>query len=347
MEVEADLSLLGTAESVLAGTDIGGAAGFSRAVIRDCFVKSSLSGGDYIGGIIGSGKESSVVTGCVTLVDIKEFGRYCGAVSGTETGEFSENHYVSDTLAGLGRISYEGKAEPMSFYELSRLDGIPKEMTQFTLSFVIDDEKVKTLPFSYGDSFEDDILPDIPAKEGYYSYWDSNDLTDLRFDKTVTAEYSRYVLTIPSEETRSRGSPVFLLDGNFDDEDLLTADKIEETDIINGKRASEQWKIKCSDMSQESYTVRFLSADETAKGFSVYVKQDENWEKIESEAFGSYLMFSVPKGEAEIAVIYSGYKLAVVIIAAASVVIAAAIIIFVKKLRKNKSADGTLKEQKN
>ena len=58
-------------------------------------------------------------------------------------------------------------------------------------------------------------------------------------------------------------------------------------------------------------------------------------------------MFSVPKGEAEIAVIYSGYKLAVVIIAAASVVIAAAIIIFVKKLRKNTSADGTLKEQKN
>ena len=73
MEVEADLSLLGTAESALAGTDIGGVAGFSRAVIRDCFVKSSLSGGDYIGGIIGSGKESSVVTGCVTLVDIKEF----------------------------------------------------------------------------------------------------------------------------------------------------------------------------------------------------------------------------------------------------------------------------------
>lgn len=100
-------------------------------------------------------------------------------------------------------------------------------------------------------------------------------------------------------------------------------------------------------MSQESYTIRFLSADETAKGFSVYVKQDENWKKIEGEAFGSYLMFSVPKGEAEIAVIYSGYKLAVVIIAAASVVIAAAIIIFVKKLRKNKSADGTLKEQKN
>ena len=79
------------------------------------------------------------MTGCVTLVDIKEFGRYCGAVSGTETGEFSENHYVSDTLAGLGRISYEGKAEPMSFYELSQLDGRPKEMTcsHFPLSLTM------------------------------------------------------------------------------------------------------------------------------------------------------------------------------------------------------------------
>lgn len=46
-----------------------------------------------------------------------------GAVCGTETGEFSENYYVSDTLAGLGRISYAGKAEPMTFEALSQVSG--------------------------------------------------------------------------------------------------------------------------------------------------------------------------------------------------------------------------------
>ena len=69
-------------------------------------------------------------------------------------------------------------------------------MTKFTLRFIVEDEEIKSQSFSYGESFGSDIFPEIPVKDGYYASWDTDDLTELHFDKTVTAEYERYVLTL-------------------------------------------------------------------------------------------------------------------------------------------------------
>ena len=107
----------GTVESS-SGDYVGGVADLSQATIRNCYVKCTLSGGDYVGGVTGASEQNTVVSGCYTLVDIPGSGRYCGAVSGTEEGEFTGNYYVSDTLAGLGRISYTGRAEPLCFCNL-------------------------------------------------------------------------------------------------------------------------------------------------------------------------------------------------------------------------------------
>ena len=91
----------GSVEST-GGDCVGGIAGYSAATIRDCFVKCSLSGGDYMGGVLGAGGEDSVTSGCCSLVAVTQAGRCFGAIAGTETGEYSGNRYVSDTLAGLG-----------------------------------------------------------------------------------------------------------------------------------------------------------------------------------------------------------------------------------------------------
>lgn len=135
-----DLGAIKTCESYgdlesSSGNYVGGVAGLSRTTIRNCFVKCTLSGGDYVGGVVGASEENTVVSGCYTLVDISDSGRYSGAVSGTEDGEFKGNYYVSDTLAGLGRISYSGKAEPISFESFTQVKGLPQGMTQFTLRF--------------------------------------------------------------------------------------------------------------------------------------------------------------------------------------------------------------------
>lgn len=316
------------------GNYIGGVAGLTRSVIRNCFVKCTLSGDDYIGGAAGASDNSSEVSNCYTMVDIEDSGRYHGAVCGTEEGEFIGNYYVSDTLAGLGRISYAGKAEPLSFETFAQIEGLPKKMTQFTLRFVVEDEEIKSQTFSYGESFGEDVFPEIPVKDGYYASWDTDDLTNLHFDKTVTAEYERYVLNIPSQAARESGRPIFLMDGDFSDKVYFTASSIDETERIHGKKAEEQWRLYCSDTSQESYTVRYLSPEETAEGYRIYVKQDGRWKKADTTAFGSYLVFSVPSAESEVAIvpaINTG-----ILIVLGLLLISIILILLIRKLRRKK-----------
>lgn len=190
----------------------------------------------------------------------------CGAVSGSETGGFTGNYYVSDILAGLGRISCAGKAEPMTFAQLEALEGVPEEMTQFTLRFVADGTELLAQEFEYGASFGAEVYPDIPAKEGCYAVWDTLELNELHFDTTVTADYHRYVLTLTSEAVRESGRPVFLLDGDFDEDAALTVTGGESTAQIEGRQAVEQWTLQCSDTAQGSYTVRYLTPEEKAQG---------------------------------------------------------------------------------
>ena len=231
------------------GDYVGGIAGICRATIRNSFPKCFLAGGDYIGGIAGASEGNTVVSGCYTLVEVTHGNRYTGAICRTETGEFTNNYYVSDTLAGLGRIGYTGKAEPISFEALCQVSGMPSSMTQFTLRFLVEDEEIKSYNFSYGDSFGSEVFPQIPVKDGYYASWDSQDLTNLHFDKIITAQYVRYVTTLSSDISRSSGRSVFLVDGNFDDKTTLTVAPVENSALVNGKAVAKQWHLVCSDSS--------------------------------------------------------------------------------------------------
>lgn len=316
------------------GDYVGGIAGLSRATIRSCYVKCSLSGGDYIGGVLGAGESSAVVSDCRTLVEIPEGGRCLGAVSGTETGSFSGNQYVSDTLAGLGRISYAGQAEPISFDELRAVTGLPQAMTQFTLRFVVEDEEIQSRNFAYGASFGEDVFPDIPVKDGYYAAWDTDDLSSLHFDKTVTAEYTRYVLTLPSEAERENGRPVFLADGDFDADAVLTVTAADPVERVHGKQPLEQWKVQISDTRQDSYTLRYLAPDGDPESVHIYVREDGRWKRAECEVFGSYLVFALPGAEADVAVLQApGALMEGLVIAAVLLVVLAAALLILRRVR--------------
>lgn len=314
------------------GDYVGGIAGLSRATSRSCYVKCSLSGGDYIGGVLGAGESSAVVSDCRTLVEITEGGRCLGAVSGTETGSFSGNQYVSDTLAGLGRISYAGQAEPISFDELRAVTGLPQAMTQFTLRFVVEDEEIQSRNFAYGASFGEDVFPDIPVKDGYYAAWDTDDLGSLHFDKTVTAEYTRYVLTLPSEAERENGRPVFLADGDFDADAELTVTAADPVERVHGKQPLEQWKVQISDTRQDSYTLRYLAPDGDPESVHIYVREDGRWKRAECEVFGSCLVFALPGAEADVAVLQApGVLMEGLVIAAVLLVVLAAVLLILRR----------------
>ncbi|MGN0708095.1 MAG: hypothetical protein ACI4JC_08870 [Faecalibacterium sp.] len=303
------------------GDYVGGIAGRSQSAIRRCFAKCTLSGGRYVGGVLGSGDEDSVVDHCYTLVQITDYEQYAGAVAGTEDGKFTGNCFVSDELAGLGRVSYTGKAEPVSYQELCAVQDLPDPFKSFTLTFRTEDTVLKTIPMDYGASFDSSVYPPLPQKEGYYACWDTDALQDLHYDTVVTVVYTPIISAIASTGSRSEGHPIFFAEGHYDDTAALLLQALETTPDTNGfpqrfrdalpgcftgstwsRKVIEQWQIVIPQDGNEAHTIRYLAPDGDPD-VQIYVRQEDGWAAVETHRIGSYLCFAAEGENVEIAVI--------------------------------------------
>ncbi len=319
------------------GSYVGGVAGLSGGMVSGSFAKCKLSGKNYIGGIVGSGitetltGAASIVSGCYGMVEIQEDVQYRGAISGAMAGEYVENYFVSDDLAGIDGQSYGGKAEPISYDTLMKVSGLPNEMKSLTLSFTADDETICEEAFNYGASFGDDIYPDIPEKDGYYAQWDRDELNALHFDTEVKAVYTQYTTTVSADALRDDGRAVFLADGAFDEGAAVTAYTLakstDEFMPLSGgwtgavrhylssdawyrlmstpinRDVSEQWHITLPQDGASMHKVHYVAHNGETRNIDIYVRQDGSWQKANCEVFGSYLVFSVIGNEADIAAV--------------------------------------------
>ena len=318
------------------GSCVGGIAGLTAATVRSSYAKCTLSGKKYVGGIVGSGVaeksdgSASTVTGCWSLVDITGCQQYEGAVSGADTGTFTDNYFVSDTLAGINRQSFAGRAEPVSFDTLAAAEGMPGGMTTFTLSFVSDGKVLTIRTFSYGASFDSSVYPPLPEKDGIYAHWDRTDLRDLHLDTVVTAVYDPLLPTLSSEQTREDGRPVILAGGDFNDGDTMAATALtltpEEFHAADGsfadraanwfsylkdgqlppltvnRRVAEQWRVSLPDDGQETHTLRYLPSQD-ASHLRLYVNDGDGWQAVSCDTVGSYLSFTAGGASPEFAVV--------------------------------------------
>ena len=322
------------------GDYVGGIAGLAGGTVKDCFAKCTLSGGSYIGGIVGSGisedygGDYSTVSGCYSMVEIPEYEQYVGAIAGVKTGVFTKNYFVSDTLAGINRVSYFALAEPISYDELYNEKTLPTPLKEFTLSFLVDGETIKTVPFSYGASFDAAIFPKIPQKDGYYARWDISELTNLRFNTVVEATYYPYITALSSEKKRTDDKPMIFVQGQFKEEDgiVVTPSEVEFT-ADEEQQLLEQWHISIPADGLESHTVRYLPERENAE---VYILRNGGWSKARTETMGSYLAFEITGAEADIAVTAGQSHIKEFLIAAAAVLLLVlTCIIALKKKVKN------------
>lgn len=318
------------------GSCVGGIAGLTAATVRNSYAKCTLSGKKYVGGIVGSGVaersdgSASTVTGCWSLVDITGCQQYEGAVSGADTGTFTDNYFVSDTLAGINRQSFAGRAEPVSFDTLAAAEGMPSGMTTFTLSFVSDGKVLTSRTFSYGASFDSSVYPPLPEKDGIYAHWDRTDLHGLHLDTVVTAVYDALLPTLSSEQTREDGRPVILAGGDFNDGDTMAATALtltpEEFHAADGsfadraanwfsylkegqlppltvnRRVAEQWRVSLPDDGQETHTLRYLPSQD-ASHLRLYVNDGGGWQAVSYDTVGSYLSFTAGGTSPEFAVV--------------------------------------------
>lgn len=354
------------------GSCVGGIAGLTAATVRSSYAKCTLSGKKYVGGIVGSGVaeksdgSASTVTDCWSLVDITGCQQYEGAVSGADTGTFTDNYFVSDTLAGINRQSFAGRAEPVSFDTLAAADGMPGGMTTFTLSFVSDGKVLTSRTFSYGASFDSSVYPPLPEKDGIYAHWDRTDLRDLHLDTVVTAVYDPLLPTLSSEQTREDGRPVILAGGDFNDGDAMAATALtltpEEFHAADGsfadraanwfsylkdgqlppltvnRRVAEQWRVSLPDDGQETHTLRYLPSQDTSH-LRLYVNDGDGWQAVSCDTVGSYLSFTAGGASPEFAVVTTAsvwWPLAAAI--AVCVAIVLAILLGRRHCRRRKAA---------
>lgn len=296
----------GSAESEN-GDYVGGISGISVGTIRNCYAKCSLSGRKYIGGITGSGgshdagADGAKVANCYSMVRILSYEQHAGAVSGIDMGEFANNYFVSDSLAGLGRCSISGCAEPLSYDALLETEGLPEAFRTFVARFLVDGTLLEQRSFAYGGEIAEADFPGIPEKEGYFSAWSAEELKDLHFDVDVEAVYTPYETVLASGEIRADGREIFFVEGLFDDEGRLSAKRItEEADeggLSRGKEAEERWELRIPEDGAKVHRVRYLPCDGETKKRSVWLYQDGAWTKADAQTVGSYLVFEAPGNE--------------------------------------------------
>lgn len=315
------------------GDYVGGTVGKSTAKIIGCYAKAILSGGSYIGGIAGSG---DIINDCRAIVDITEADAYYGAICGSSEGEFTGNYFVSDELCGIDGASYKGKAEPIPYQMLMSIPNVPEEFKFFTLKFIADDTLVDEISFSYGESFDENILPQIPEKDGCYAQWDYETLNGLHLDKEIYAEYFTVISTLGSKDDEK---PIWLAEGSFTEIDEIDTERMEYTSQTQTKpfltektELCECWKIYLPDDNSEKHILRYLLNSESKNEPDVYIKLGDEWTEAETRLIGSYLSFEAAGTSPEILIVYRTLDIPLIVIA--SLIVIAIIIIVILLIRK-------------
>lgn len=265
---------------------VGGIAGISTSLIMMCYSISDLTADSYIGGIAGSADD---LKNCLSMTRILSGAEKIGAIAGYVSGECSDNYFVDEGVAGVDETNYIFKAEPITYEDMIARDGAPDEFKKFNVVFKIDGKISKILELSYKDEIDDDLIPQIPEKEGYYARWSNIETTVFR-DQEVNAEYNKFITSISSNE----GIADVILEGEFNDKCTLSAlSKTSEqlkTELPSGYEFISAYELSCEKggIPLLEKDVILIHADKAETIKNVFVLKS-NGEIMTPEIVGSYI----------------------------------------------------------
>lgn len=264
------------------GSFVGGIVGSSGYAVRDCAFQGKVSGKNYVSGIAGYGCD---LFGCYVMADVSATGEYAGNIAGDvqKEGILSGNFYVANSVGGVDGRGYEGGAQPLSYEEFSALQNLPKEFAQLTVTFVADGQELASVTCLYGADLTAEQLPEIPEKDGYYAYWNVEDLQEITSNRRIEAVYERWVTALASEEMSADGKAILLVEGHFLPETVLTVQTAEE---------GISFTIETEGVAYtEAVDVRYLCEE----GYLVEVLTEAGWQQAEVKRVGSYLCFDMER----------------------------------------------------
>lgn len=310
------------------GDCTGGVAGRSDAAIHGCNAKCRVSGKDFIGGIAGTAHD---MKNCKSFVVIEEGTERVGAVAGYSDfkGEIKNNVFVDGGIGAVDGISYSSIAYPVSYDKMIALEDVPNEFKTLELTFISDNETVKTLTVSYGESLTAEKIPEVPEKDGYFGEWEDFDHENITFGAEINAVYEKFVTALQSDEKRDGGLPIMVAEGSF-----TSGDSVSIT-ANNAAEGNESWNVTIPADGADSHRIRLLPAIKPSKAV-VTVAENGVQRIADTEIDGKYLLLEISGSSAIITV--SERNDTALIIAAASALAAVVIILLIIIIRKNKKS---------
>lgn len=318
------------------GSYIGGISGESLSTIHDCCTKGILNGSDHIGGIAGKGYD---IRGCYSMPSIDSNGSCLGAIAGDNDpdGRIYQNYFVSDDYAGINRISYSGKAEPIAYKDLISMEGIPSEFNKVNVTFIVDDEVLTVKEYDYDSCINE--LPDEVSTDEYILWdWESSRFNDLRADAEVIGQTAKYITTLAGQQLRESGQSAVLVDGRFVEGQVLSA---ELSGVSSEPGIVETWKITVPEDSSSEHLIRYCPPS-SVKDFCIWLTDGSGKKEAELTPMGKYYTFIATGYEVEFSVedtyVNPFIKYAAYEGAGAAVLIALSVLIIHKKKKGRKTS---------
>ena len=276
------------------GGYVGGIVGASDSVIRQCSVKASLSGANYVGGVAGSG---SKVTGCYVLVKLtgnEKIGTILGYAPEVDSEHISSNlfYFVSGNPGAIDGISYDGCAQPMENDLFMALEGLDSRFSDAVLIFCYEDGTVEELRLPVGTVLSSAMVPVLENTENQILSWKGLDKyldQTVYFDGNFFVERTGKTTVLESQQTRTDGKAVVLLQGTF-----CNNAKVELQRITGFEGALEGWRFELPSHCTLNQIRYACPEGKQAEYLQIWVQGSDGTYHIVTPSYsGSYLVFAV------------------------------------------------------
>ncbi len=219
------------------GGYVGGIAGQSESMIKNCYSMTNLSGSHYIGGITGYG---TTITDCGAIPSFDDNRDRCGSIAGhinTDKDTYTQNLdavsgnvFVNKDVAGIDNASFAGHAEPVTYEELMSKSNVPGGFRNVRVTFMVDDSAVKQSSLPYGSPISAADPPDILTYDDKYVRWEYNPLEKVTAPLIIEGNVKMIEKTLFSTSYYpGLDIPAGMLSGNFIDTDRLTVSVSSDT----------------------------------------------------------------------------------------------------------------------
>ena len=260
------------------GDNTGKIAGLSAGTVENCDARVTLSGVNYVGGIVGDGQD---VMNCYAYASLQRAEELYGAIAGISRGQVNNNYYVKNAskigkVGAIDDISYEGKAQGLTYDEMAAREDVPDVFKTIEVTFMAHDEVIETRQVSFGEAVGE--LPKVTENDGDYWVWDSFDQEHIYYSMTIHGSYHKAITSLSTGED----VPKFLVEGSFNDTQHLQAIPVDSAN------ADESYTLTVNDYEG---TLKVRARGE--QGGTLYVDNGSGIKEVKYQQDGSYHVFKM------------------------------------------------------